>query len=87
MFDGLTGDLIKAELRARNVYTSSQVVRFIGATLKMYSEQYPTISRFVRRDGGFANPKVHKLVEENNVFYAIRLKVNATLYKGREKWI
>ncbi len=29
-FDGLTGDCLKAELRAGNVYTSRQVVRFIG---------------------------------------------------------
>jgi hypothetical protein len=30
MFDGVTGDLIKAELRAGNVYTSRRAVRFIG---------------------------------------------------------
>jgi len=31
IFDELTGDLIKAELRSGNVYTSRQVVRFVGA--------------------------------------------------------
>lgn len=81
MFDGLTGDLIKAELRAGNVYTSRQVVRFIGPTLKRYAEQYPSISRFVRGDSGFANPELYILIEENDAFYAIRLKANATLYK------
>lgn len=30
LFDGLTGDFIKAELRAGNVYTSRQVIRFIA---------------------------------------------------------
>lgn len=81
MFDGLTGDLIKAELRAGNVYTSRQVVRFIGPTLKMYAKKYPSISRFVRGDSGFATPELYKLIEENKGFYAIRLKANATLYK------
>ncbi|MCY6371071.1 transposase [Clostridium ganghwense] len=36
MFDGLTGDLIKAELRSGNVYISRQVVIFIGSVLKRY---------------------------------------------------
>lgn len=36
MFHGLTGDLIKAELRSGNDYTSRQVVRFIGPVLKRY---------------------------------------------------
>lgn len=81
MFDGLTGDLIKAELRAGNIYTSRQIVRFIGPSLKMYAEKYPSMSRFVRWDSGFANPELYKLIEENKGFYAIRLKANATLYK------
>lgn len=35
-FDGLTGDCLKAELRAGNVYTSRQVVRFVGPILTRY---------------------------------------------------
>lgn len=35
-FDGLTGDCLRAELRAGNVYTSSQVVRFMGPVLERY---------------------------------------------------
>jgi hypothetical protein len=30
MFDGATGDLIKARLRAGNFYTSKKAVRFVG---------------------------------------------------------
>jgi len=40
-----------------------QVVRFIGPTLKMYVEKYPSISRFVRADSGFANPELYKLID------------------------
>jgi hypothetical protein len=81
VFDGLTGDLIKAELRSGNVYTSRQVVRFVGPVLKRYAKKYPSVARFVRADSGFANPELYKVIEENQGFYAIRLKANATLYK------
>lgn len=40
MFDGLTGDCLQAELRAGSVYTSRQVVRFLGPTLTKYRIPY-----------------------------------------------
>ncbi|MGL5086721.1 MAG: IS1380 family transposase [Clostridium sp.] len=79
-FDGLTGDFIKAELRSGNVYTSRQVTRFVGPILKSYKSKYPLINRFVRADSGFAVPELYKLIENNNAFYAIRLKAYKTLY-------
>lgn len=79
-FDGLTGDFIKAELRAGNVYTSRQVTRFLGPVLKSYERKYPLMSRFIRADSGFAVPGLYKLIEDNNAFYAIRLKAYKTLY-------
>lgn len=81
MFDGLTGDLIKAELRSGNVYTSRQVVRFIGPVLKRYREKHPYVTRFIRADSGFALPELYEIAEELETFYAIRLKVNPILYK------
>lgn len=42
VFDGLTGDLLKAELRSGNVYTSRKTVAFIGPLLKRYSNKYNT---------------------------------------------
>jgi len=80
-FDGLTGDFLKAELRAGNVYTSRQVTRFLGPLLNRYSKKYPSITRFVRADSGFATPELYKLIEDNKGFYAIRLKAYNTLYK------
>jgi hypothetical protein len=81
MFDGLTGDLIKAELRSGNVYTSRQVVRFIGPVLKRYIDKYPSVTRIMRGDSGFAVPELYELAEQLDTLYAIRLKVNTTLYK------
>ena len=81
MFDGLTGDLIKAELRSGNVYTSRQVVRFVGPVLKRYVSKYPNITRVIRGDSGFATPELYEISEELDTLYAIRLKVNPTLYK------
>ena len=81
MFDGLTGDLIKAELRSGNVYTSRQVVRFIGPVLKRYIDKYPCMTRVIRGDSGFAVPELYEIAEQLDTLYAIRLKVNSTLYK------
>jgi hypothetical protein len=81
MFDGLTGDLIKAELRSGNVYTSRQAVRFIGPVLKRYISKYPSITRFIRGDSGFAIPELYEIAEQLDTFYAIRLKVSSQLYK------
>ena len=80
-FDGLTGDFIKAELRAGNVYTSRQVTRFLGPILSSYSKKYSNITRFIRADSGFSTPELYKLIEQNSAFYAIRLKAYKTLYK------
>ncbi|TCP16253.1 DDE family transposase, partial [Scopulibacillus darangshiensis] len=79
MFDGLTGDCLKAELRAGSVYTSRQVVRFIGPTLKRYKVLYPWLTPLVRGDSGFAVPGLFDLAEEKEAHYVIRLKANARL--------
>ncbi len=36
LFDGITGALIKAELRSENVYTSRNVVSFRGSVINHY---------------------------------------------------
>ena len=81
VFDGLTGDFIKAELRAGNVYTSRNVVNFIGPILCRYKNKYQKLTRIVRADSGFAIPELYKILEDNNTLYAIRLKANKTLYR------
>ena len=86
VFDGLTGDLLKAELRSGNVYTSRKTVAFIGPLLKRYSTKYRDIDIYIRGDSGFALPEFYEIAEEHDAKYAIRLKANATLYKYAEEF-
>lgn len=79
LFDGITGDLIKAELRSGNVYTSRNVVSFMGPVIKHYKKHYKDVYCIIRADSGFAKPEFYKLAEEHDVPYAIRLKSNAKL--------
>ncbi|TDS32223.1 transposase [Halanaerobium congolense] len=80
MFDGVTGELIKAELRAGNVYTSRRAVRFIGPVFKEYRKKFKEIQLHLRADSGFATPGIYRIAEEHNISYTIRLKANAKLY-------
>lgn len=81
VFDGMTGDLIKAELRSGNVYTSRNVTKFMGPVLVHYKTKHKNTYLIIRADSGFAMPKLYELAEEHGVAYAIRLKANATLSK------
>jgi len=81
MFDGTTGDCIKANLRSGNVYTSRQIVAFIGAELKSFRKKYPTIDIILRGDSGFAMPELYKLCDTLGVDFVIRLKSNKRLQK------
>jgi hypothetical protein len=78
-FDGLTGDCLKVELRAGNVYTSRQVVRFMAPLLKRYETWVPNALVVIRGDSGFAVPKLFELAEVKGNKYVIRLKSNARL--------
>lgn len=81
LFDGMTGDLIKAELRSGNVYTSRNVVKFMGPVISHYEKNHKDTYCVIRGDSGFALPKLYELAEQHNTTYAIRLKANATLSK------
>jgi len=81
MYDGNSGDLIKAELRSGNVHTSRQSVRFAGPELKKYNKKLKDIPLYLRADSGFAKPGLYNIAEEHNTLYTIRLKANAKLYE------
>lgn len=78
-FDGITGDLIKIQLRDGSKYSCTGVVDFLQPILDEYLEDYPSISLLLRGDSGFATPELYKQCEENGTNYVIRLKENATL--------
>lgn len=78
-YDGLTGDLIKIQLRDGTKYSCTGVVDFLQPVLDEYLNDYPLIKLLLRGDSGFATPELYAQCEENGTSYVIRLKENATL--------
>ena len=81
-YDGMTGDLIKIQLRDGTQYSCTGVVDFLQPILNEYLNDYPAIRILLRGDSGFATPDLYKQCEENGSSYVIRLKENGIL---REK--
>lgn len=78
-FDGITGDLLKAELRKGSDYCCKSVAAFMEPLLQEYRGRYPDIRLYGRGDSGYATPELYELFENYNVTYAIRLKDNPVL--------
>lgn len=78
-YDGLTGDLLRVQLRQGTAYSCNGVAAFIKPLLDEYQTHYPTVELFLRGDSGFATPALFKQCETHGVTYAIRLKANAVL--------
>ncbi len=87
MVDGETGDCLKAALRSGNVYTSRQIVAFVGPERKRIRKKYPDIQIIIRGDSGFATPELYKLCEELGADYVIRLKANQRLQRIAEEFV
>ena len=80
-YDGLTGDLLKSELRDGTQYCSKDADQFMIPLMQEYRMKYPSLPLYLRGDSGFASPGLYKACEENDCKYAIRLKLNSTLIK------
>lgn len=78
-YDGLTGDLLKAELRKGTQYCSKDADQFMIPLMQEYRTKYPALPLYLRGDSGFASPDLYDACEENDCKYAIRLKCNNTL--------
>lgn len=81
VFNGLTGDLIKGDLRSGNVYTSTGISEFIEPVLKHYKNKVKPEYIIIRGDSGYAKPELYRLAEDNDIDYTIRLKANKKLYE------
>jgi len=86
-YDGLTGDLLKAELRPGNVYTSKNTTDFLFPLLFEFQEDYPTIDLFLRGDSGFADVMIYEKLESNGVAYTIRMKESKPLRSAAEDFV
>ena len=80
-YDGITGDLIKIQLRDGTQYSCTGVTDFLQPILDEYLNDYPGTTLLLRGDSGFATPILFKESEENGTGYVIRLKENAVLRK------
>lgn len=80
-YNGLTGDLIRAELRDGTDYCSKDVASFMEPVFHEFTVDYPFTNLFVRGDSGYAAPKLYMACEKYGAQYAIRLKANQVLYK------
>ena len=80
-FDGMTGDLLKVELRPGAQYCSNGAAAFMRPLLEEYQREYPSTALFARGDSGFATNELYSLFETNGTSYVIRLKENAVLRK------
>ena len=76
-YDGLTGDLLKMELRDGTLHCSNNAETFIEPLLKEYMNR--RMKTYLRGDSGFSSPKLYKTCECNGCSYAIRLKQNNVL--------
>lgn len=80
-YDGLRGDLLKAELRSGAQYCGKGVAEFMRPLFEEYRREYPHIDLYLRGDSGFAMPELYSLCEEYDCGYVLRLKYNVNLHK------
>lgn len=78
-YDGITGDLLKVELRDGTHYCSKDAEKFMLPLLDEFRSKYPSLPLYLRGDSGFAAPELYETCEEYDCKYAIRLKINKTL--------
>ena len=84
-YDGLTGDLLKAELREGTKYCGKEADLFMGSLLDEFICDFPDLPLYLRGDSGFASPALYEVLEEKDCKYAIRLKENIKLRELAEE--
>lgn len=80
-FDGITGDLLKMELRDGTQHCSNGADEFMIPLLQEFRTKYPSLPLYLRGDSGFSSPELYEACEDNDCKYAIRLKINNNLIK------
>ena len=78
-YDGITGDLLKIQLRDGTDYSSTGVLEFLQPLLDEFCEDYPDIPLLLRADSGFTKPELYEQCETNGISYVIRLNSNGVL--------
>ena len=79
VFDGDTGHLITALLRAGNTHASNSSVALLKRIAGRLRERWPEVAIEVRADAGFAVPAVYEYCEDESITYTIGLITNPRL--------
>ena len=66
-YDGITGDLLKIQLRNRTDYSSTGVRDFLQSLPNEFGNDYPNIPLLLRGDSGFTKPELYHQRETNGV--------------------
>jgi len=79
VFDGDTGHLITALLRAGNTHGSNSAVALLKRLVGGLREAWPGVAIELRADAGFAVPALYDYCEEESITYTIGLVSNPRL--------
>jgi Transposase DDE domain group 1 len=84
VFDGDTGQMIGAVLRAGNTHASRGVGAILRRIVTQLRRAWPSVKIELRGDAGFALPSLYEYCEAEGVDYVIGLITNARLRELRE---
>lgn len=79
VFDGETGQLITAVLRAGNTHASRSTVAILRRIVGLLRSTWPNVEVELRADAGFAVPAVYEYCEAEGIAYTIALITNSRL--------
>jgi hypothetical protein len=79
VFDGDTGQLITAVLRAGNTHASRSTVAILRRIVGLLRSTWPDVEVELRADAGFAVPAVYEYCEAQGIAYTIALITNSRL--------
>ncbi len=84
VFDGESGHLILALLRAGNTHASNSTVAVLKRIVNRLRGRWPEVEIEIRADAGFAVPAVYDYCEEEDIAYTVGLITNPRLQELAE---
>jgi hypothetical protein len=85
VFDGESGHLITALLRAGNTHSSNSSVALLKRLVSRLRERWPQVALEIRADGGFAVPALYDYCEAEGITYTVGLITNPRLEELAEE--
>jgi hypothetical protein len=84
VFDGQTGHLLTALLRAGNTHGSNSAVALLKRICALLRDRWPEVRIELRADAGFAVPALYDYCEEEGITYTVGLASNPRLEEMAE---